>query len=224
MIERGAWMKLYGYWRSSSTWRVRIGLEVKGISYETVPVHLLKGEQRSDDYRDRNPMQQVPLLELETEGAVRRLSQSLAILEYLDEAHPAPPLLPRDPWTRARVRELAELINSGIQPLQNTGVLQHLGKLAPQVEHAVWASHFITRGLTALEALAGDRAGRFLVGDQLTLADVCLVPQLFMARRFGVSVEPFATLRRVEEACLGLPAFERTHPTRQPDAELPPQS
>jgi maleylpyruvate isomerase len=217
-------MKLYGYWRSSSTWRVRIGLELKGLGYETAPVHLLKGEQRSADFRDRNPMQQVPLLEFEASGSIRRLSQSLAILEYLEEAHPEPPLLPDDPWARARVRELAELINSGIQPLQNTGVLEHVGRLAPQVERGAWANHFITRGLIALEALATERAGRFLVGDQLTLADVCLVPQLFMARRFGVTVEPFTTLRRVEEACLGLPAFERTHPTRQPDAELPPQS
>jgi maleylpyruvate isomerase len=217
-------MKLYGYWRSSSTWRVRIGLELKGISYENAPIHLLKGEQRSDDYRDRNPMQQVPLLEFEDGGATHLLSQSLAILEYLEESHPEPPLLPGDPWQRARVRELAELINSGIQPLQNTGVLEHLGRLAPQAERGAWANHFITRGLTALEALASVRSGRFLVGDELTLADVCLVPQLFMARRFGVTVEPFTTLRRVEEACLGLPAFERTHPTRQPDAELAPQS
>jgi maleylpyruvate isomerase len=217
-------MKLYGYWRSSSTWRVRIGLELKGIAYESVPVHLLKGEQRSADYRDRNPMQQVPLLEFEVDGTTRRISQSLAILEYLEESHPQPPLLPGDAWTRARVRELAELINSGIQPLQNSGVLEFIGSVAPQVERAVWAGHFITRGLTALEGLASERAGRFLVGDQLTLADVCLVPQLFMARRFGVDVEPFTTLRRVEDACRGLPAFERTHPTRQPDAELAPQS
>jgi len=212
-------MKLYGYWRSSSTWRVRIGLELKGISYESMPVHLLKGEQRSASYRGRNPMQQVPLLEFDADGATRRLSQSLAILEYLEESHPEPPLLPGDAWERARVRELAELINSGIQPLQNTGVLEHLGAVAPQVERGAWAGHFIGRGLTALEALASERSGRFLVGDRLTLADVCLVPQLFMARRFGVDVEPFATLRRVEEACMRLPAFERTHPTRQPDAE-----
>jgi len=215
-------MKLYGYWRSSSTWRVRIGLELKGIAYESVPVHLVKGEQRSADYRDRNPMQQVPLLEFEVDGTARRISQSLAILEYLEESHPEPPLLPEDAWTRARVRELAELINSGIQPLQNTGVLEFLGSVAPEVERTVWAGHFITRGLTALEALASERAGRFLVGDQLTLADVCLVPQLFMARRFGVDVEPFTTLRRVEEECRGLPAFERTHPTHQPDAEPRP--
>jgi maleylpyruvate isomerase len=212
-------MKLYGYWRSSSTWRVRIGLELKGIVYQSVLVHLLKGEQRSASYRDRNPMQQVPLLEFEAGGVTHRLSQSLAILEYLEESHPEPPLLPRDALERARVRELAELINSGIQPLQNTGVLEQLGKLAPQVERGVWAGHFIARGLTALEALASERAGRYLVGDQLTLADVCLLPQLFMARRFGVDVEPFTTLRRVEDACAGLPAFERTHPTRQPDAE-----
>lgn len=212
-------MKLYGYWRSGSTWRVRIGLELKGIGYETVPVHLLKGEQRSADYRERNPMQQVPLLELEVGGVTRRISQSLAILELLDELHPEPPLFPRDAWARASVRELAELINSGIQPLINSGVIQHLSTLAPQVERGAWASHFMTRGLAALEALASERAGRFLVGDQPTLADVCLVPQLFTARRFGVDVEPFTTLRRVEEACKSLPAFERTHPTRQPDAD-----
>jgi len=119
------------------------------------------------------------------------------------------------------VREVAELINSGIQPLQNTGVLEHLHALAPQVERGVWAGHFITRGLVALEALASERAGRFLVGDELSLADVCLIPQLFQARRFGVELERFVTLRRVEAACSALPAFERTHPTRQPDAEPP---
>jgi maleylpyruvate isomerase len=167
-------MKLYGYWRSSSTWRVRIGLELKEIRYENVPVHLLKGEQRSSSYRHRSPMQQVPLLEVDADGGTRRISQSLAILEYLDEVHPEPPLLPRSTWARAQVRELAQLINSGIQPLGNTGVLEHLNALAPQVERNVWAGHFITRGLAALEALANDRAGSFMVGDQLTLADVCL--------------------------------------------------
>jgi maleylpyruvate isomerase len=212
-------MKLYGYWRSGSTWRVRIGLELKGISYENVPVHLLKGEQRGASHRERNPMQQVPVLEIEVDGAKRRISQSLAILEYLDEAHPEPPLLPKDVLARAKVRELSQLINSGIQPLQNSGVLAHLVSVAPEVDNKAWARHYMTRGLTALEALAGDCAGHFLVGDQLTLADICLVPQLFTARRFAVDLEPFVTLRRVEAACSNLPAFEQSHPDRQPDAE-----
>jgi maleylpyruvate isomerase len=212
-------MKLYSYWRSSASWRVRIALELKGIGYECVPVHLLAGEQRAPEHRAKNPMQQVPVLEFEQGGALVRLTQSLAIVHYLDEAHREPPLLPSGALERARVREMAELVNSGIQPLQNSGVLAHVEQIAPEVDRKAWAAHFIRRGLVALEALAAASAGQFLVGDRVTLADVCLVPQLFQARRFGVDVEQFATLRRVEARCEALPAFQRAHASRQPDAE-----
>ncbi len=212
-------MKLYGYWRSSASWRVRIALELKGIAYETVPVHLVLGQQRHADHRERNPMQQVPVLEFEAEGALRRLTQSLAILEFLEQRYPEPALLPADALERARVRELAQVINSGIQPLHNSGVLAHLAQAAPEADGTAWSRYFIARGLVALEALTPGVAGAFLVGDTVTLADVCLVPQLYQARRFGVDLMPFETLRRVEAACAALPAFQRAHADRQPDAE-----
>ena len=212
-------MKLYGYWRSSASWRVRIALELKGVAYTYVPVHLVAGEQRQVDHRERNPMQQVPVLEFEQAGALRRITQSLAILEYLDERYAEPPLLPSTALERARVRELAELVNSGIQPLHNSGVLAHVAELAPGADRAVWCRHFIERGLTALEALGAAGAGAFLAGDRVTVADICLVPQLYQARRFGVDLAPFATLRRVEASCKALPAFQRAHAERQPDAE-----
>jgi maleylpyruvate isomerase len=212
-------MRLYSYWRSSASWRVRIALELKGIGYECVPVHLLAGQQRDAEHRARNPMQQVPVLEFEQAGALLRLTQSLAIIEYLDEAHPGSPLLPAGALERARVRELAQIVNSGIQPLQNSGVLAHLEQVAPGADRKAWSQHFIGRGLVALEALAAPSAGQFLSGDRVTLADVCLVPQLYQARRFGVELSPFATLRRVEASCEALPAFQRAHASRQPDAE-----
>jgi maleylacetoacetate isomerase len=212
-------VKLYGYWRSSASWRVRIALELKGLAYTYEPVHLVAGQQRETDHRERNPMQQVPVLELEVGGVVQRITQSLAIVEYLDEAFPAPPLMPAHALERARVRELAEVVNSGIQPLHNSGVLAHLAHAATDADQQAWGRHFIARGLAALEALAAARAGSFLVGDAVTLADICLVPQLYQARRFGVDLAPFATLRRVEAACQALPAFQRAHAERQPDAE-----
>jgi len=212
-------MKLYGYWRSSASWRVRIALELKGLVYETVPVHLVLGRQRQAEHRERNPMQQVPVLEFEMDGALRRLSQSLAILEYLEERYPEPPLLPADALERARVRELAQVVNSGIQPLHNSGVLGHLAQVAPDADGTAWGRHFIARGLVALEALTAGLTGEFMIGDTVTFADVCLVPQLYQARRFGVDLTPFETLRRVEAACAALPAFQRAHADRQPDAE-----
>lgn len=209
-------MKLYSYWRSSASWRVRIGLAYKQIAYEYVPVNLVRegGEQHKPEYQARNPMEQVPTLELD-DG--RLLSQSLAILEYLEETVPTPPLLPRDPYQRARARQLAELVNAGIQPLQNTGPQQRLKALG--VDEVAWSRHFITQGLTALAATAASSAGRFLVGDAPTLADVCLVPQLYNARRFGVDLSPLslALLGRVEAACMELEAFQLAQPDRQPD-------
>lgn len=210
-------LRLYSYWRSSSAWRVRIGLALKGLSYEYRAVNLLTGEQSSPAHLALNPAGQVPVLEVEQAGRVIRLAQSMAILELLEERHPAPALLPPDPWERARVRTIAELVNSGIQPLQNAVVLRTLKQRWPGYEQE-WAATFIARGLDALEPLVADGAGRFCHGDAPGLADCYLVPQLYNARRYRVDVAPYPTLLRVEAACAALPAFQAAHPDRQPDA------
>jgi maleylpyruvate isomerase len=217
-------MKLYGYWRSSSAWRVRIALALKGLQYEYVAIDLIRngGDQHADEFREKSPLAQVPLLEVEHDGKLVRLAQSMAIIEYLDETHPEPPLLPRDPVSRARARQLAETVNAGIQPAQNLYVLNYLKEHHPEAKRSDWAKHFIGRGLTAMEAIAKDTAGRFLVGDQVTIADVLLVPQLYVAQRFGVDLEPFPTLTRVDSTCEAIDAFARAHPDRQPDAPPPP--
>jgi maleylpyruvate isomerase len=212
-------MKLYSYWRSSASWRVRIGLAWKNVAFEYMPVQLVPdkvGGQHSDAYRALNPMEQVPTLVLD-DG--RQISQSMAILEYLEETVPEPPLLPRDRYLRARARQLAEVINAGIQPLQNTHPLLQLRTRG--VDDKAWAQYFITRGLDALQASAQPTAGRFLVGDTVTLADVYLVPQLYNARRFELDVGRWPLLRRVEEACAALPAFHIAHADRQPDTVTP---
>jgi maleylpyruvate isomerase len=165
-------------------------------------------------------MAQVPVLEVEEQGRVIRLAQSMAILEWLDERHPEPPLLPRDLDGRARVRMLAELVNSGIQPLQNAVVLRTIEQKLPG--HAKeWARGWVERGLDALERTVQDGAGRFCHGDAPSLADCYLVPQLFGARRFGLDVARWPTLGRIEEACASLPAFRAAEPDRQPDAPPP---
>jgi maleylpyruvate isomerase len=211
-------MKLYGYWRSSASWRVRLGLALKGLPYDQVPVHLVEGggQQHSEAYRQRNPMRQVPTLELD-DGA--SLQQSVAILEYLEETWPTPPLLPARPLDRARVRALVEVVNSGIQPLQNLSVLREVKALGGDPDR--WASQAIERGLGALEALAAPRAGAFLFGDQPTLADCVLTPQLYGARRFGVDLSALPTLLRAEASLARLPGVAATHPDQQPDAPRP---
>jgi maleylpyruvate isomerase len=213
-------MKLYGYWRSSCSWRVRIGLNWKGQAFSYVPVHLLKegGQQKAEAFTKLNPMQSVPLLEVEEDGRVVHIAQSMAILEYLEERWPAPPLLPRDRVLRARVRQAAEIVNSGIQPFQNTSVQKRV-KHELHGDEKAWARHFITSGLHALEPLLKQTSGRYSVGDEVTLADCFLVPQLYHARRYEVDVAPFPTLTRVEEACTALSAFQAAHADRQPDAE-----
>lgn len=217
-------MKLYNYWRSSASWRVRIALGHKGVAYEYQAIALARGEgeQYDEAYLEVNPLSQVPVLELDAEAghAPRRIVQSLAILEYLEEQHPTPPLLPQDPWLRARARQLAEMMNSGIQPLHNLPVLRYVKNVLDGDDKA-WARHFIERGLHALERAAGETAGAFLVGDAPSFADVCLVPQLYAARRFGADLAQWATLVRVESACLALPAFAQSHPDLQPDAQSP---
>ncbi len=213
-------LRLCSYWRSSSAWRVRIGLALKGIGFEIVPVDLGAQEQFGDAHRARNPMAQVPVLEVVEDGRTRWLPQSMAILEWLDERFPEPPLLPADLDGRARVRALAEHVNSGIQPLQNALVLRMLRDKVPGWDRE-WARAFIARGLDALDRAVEDGAGRFCHGDAPGLADCYLVPQLYNARRFGVDVEPYPTLRRIEEACAALAPFQAAHPDRQPDAPPP---
>lgn len=207
--------QLYSYWRSSASWRVRIALNYKNVAFEYVAVNLLEQKQRSDEYRALNPMQQVPTLVLD-DG--RQLAQSIAILEFLEETIPEPALLPADPYLRARARQLAEIVNAGIQPFQN------LPLIALYAEHGLDAKKIvgghIARGLDALAGSATATAGRFLVGDAPTFADVCLVPQLNAARRFGLDVATWPLLARVEEACNALPPFQIAHADRQPDAVL----
>jgi maleylpyruvate isomerase len=212
-------MRLYNYWRSSCSWRVRIALRLKGLDFEYVPVHLVKdgGAQHSEAYRALNPLRTVPTLEFTHEGRVHHLSQSLAILEYLEERYPSPALLPADPLLRARVRMLSEVVNSGIQPLHNLAVTQRI-KTELRGDDTAWNAYWIDRGLAALQALAGETAGRYCVGDAVSFADICLVPQLYAARRFGVDLGPYALLTRVEAACAQSPAFQAAHADRQPDA------
>jgi maleylpyruvate isomerase len=214
-------LRLYSYWRSSSAWRVRIGLGLKGVAWEYAAVDLLAQEQFREEHLARNPTAQVPVLEVEDGGRTLHLVQSMAILEWLDERLPDPPLLPPDLDGRARVRALAEHVNSGIQPLQNAIVLRTLREKVPGWEKE-WARTFIARGLDALERAVSDGgAGRYCHGDAPGLADCYLVPQLYNARRFGLDPAPWPTLRRVEEACLALAPFQAAHPDRQPDAPPP---
>ncbi len=215
-------LHLYSYWRSSAAYRVRIALALKGLAYETVPVHLLKGggQQHAPDYAALNPQQLVPLL-LHGRRAVR---QSLAIMEYLEEVWPeqGTPLLPDTARERGRVRGLALLVACDIHPLNNLRVLQFFeGQWnVPQAERDEWVRHWIVEGLAAFEALVADdpATGAFCHGDAPGLADCCLVPQLFNARRFGLDLAPWPTLARIEQACLALPAFRDAAPEAQPDA------
>ncbi|MGF1464802.1 MAG: maleylacetoacetate isomerase [Sandaracinaceae bacterium] len=213
-------MKLYGYWRSSSAYRMRIVLNLKGIDYAYIPVHLRNLEQRTDDFLARNPLGQVPVLELEHGGQTRFLTQSVAIQEYLEECFPDPRLLPEDPLARARVRQLVEVVNAGIQPLQNFRTLMRLKDHG--VARTPWSQQVIEEGLVAFEDLAGDEAGSFCFGDSPTFADAFLVPQLYNARRFGVDVAGrFPLLAAIDGRCQELESFRAAHPDRQPDAESP---
>jgi maleylacetoacetate isomerase len=214
-------MKLYDYFRSSAAYRVRIALNLKGVSAdERTSVHLRAGNQRAQDYLELNPQGLVPALVLD-DGHV--LTQSLAIIEYLDETHPAPPLLPGDAAGRARVRSIALSIACEIHPLNNLRVLNYLlhtlGVSKEQKDG--WYKYWIDVGFEALETRLAREAetGRFCHGDAPTLADICLVPQLANARRFDVDLTPYPTLTRIEAACKALPAFAAAAPERQPDAE-----
>lgn len=212
-------MKLYGYYRSSTSYRVRIALNLKGLDYRQQPVNLLQGEQREVPYRQLNPQGLVPTLETD-EG--ERLTQSLAICEYLEERYPEPSLLPANAADRARVRAIVGLLAIEIHPLNNLRVLKYLtGELGVDEDTKLgWYRHWIAEGFDALEAmLAGDpRTGRYCHGDQPGLADACLVPQIYNAERFGCDLESYPTIRRIHAACNELSAFARAHPAEQPDA------
>ena len=211
-------MKLYTYFRSSAAFRVRIALNLKGIAYEPVFVHLAKGEHRAASYAKVNPQALLPTLELD-DGT--RLTQSLAIIEYLDETRPHKPLLPKDAEGRARVRSLSYLIASEIHPLNNLRVLQHLKRALGQSEDQVnaWYRHWIADGLAKLEAELASNKGRFCHGAAPTMADCCLVPQIFNAKRYQSDLAPYPQTMRVFEACMQLEAFDRAQPSKQPDAE-----
>ncbi len=213
---------LFGYWRSSASWRVRAALLLKEIPFTLEPVSLIDegGRQHDPAFAAQNPMRQVPLLTFtDADGQRHALAQSLAIIEFLEERYPAPapPLLPLEPVARARARQLAEIINAGTQPLQNLSVLKHLREELGQDANA-WSQRYIRRGLEAFEAVASQRPGRFSVGDYPTIADLCLVPQLYNARRFKVQIEDLARVLAVEAACAMLPAFIAARPEAQPDA------
>jgi maleylacetoacetate isomerase len=211
-------VKLYTYFRSSAAYRARIALNLKGISYEMASIHLTRGggQQHGAAYRAVNPQGRVPALALDNGET---LIQSLAIMEYLEEAFPTPPLLPSDPVARAHVRALAQVIACDIHPLNNTSPLFYLKNTLKQDQETInaWYAHWVTVGFEAVEALL--RPGPYAFGDKVTLADVCLVPQVANARRFNVPLDKFPKIVAVDAACLQLPAFDRARPDNQPDKE-----
>jgi len=212
-------IKLWGYFRSTAAYRVRIGLNLKGLEHERDYVHLSKGEHLGEAFKALNPQQLLPVLEVDEAGARHVLIQSMAILEYLDETHPSPPFLPKGALARAQVRGIADIVACDIHPVNNLRVLKYLRGPLGQDEAAVnaWVAHWMDAGFEAIEALiTGDG---FCFGDQPTLADICLVPQLFNAKRFKVDLEPYPKIRAVEERCSSLAAFADAHPAKQPDAE-----
>jgi len=211
-------VKLYSYFRSSAAYRVRIAINLKGLAYDTTPIHLVKdgGHNKRPDFRAVNPQMRVPVL-VTPAGDV--LIQSLAIVEYLEETHPEPALLPQDPIARAKVRALAELIACDIHPLNNIGPLRYLKNEMDREQSAIdaWYHHWVIAGFEALEALI--EPSPYACGGKVTLADLCLVPQVYNARRLKVPLDKFPKIVGADAACLALPAFDRARPENQPDAE-----
>ena len=216
-------LQLYSYWRSSAAYRVRIGLNLKGLRYETIPVHLVRdgGEQHAEAFAAINPQRLVPILK----HGNRQLRQSLAILEYLDETWPTPPLLPSPARDRQRARAIAQTVACDIHPLNNLRVIQYFEDTwrVPQSERDEWVRHWIVEGFQALETMLVDHpaTGMFCVGDIPTVADCALVPQVYNARRYGVAMASYPAIERIERACLALPAFDAARPERQPDCPAP---
>lgn len=209
-------MKLHSYFRSGAAWRVRIGLHLKGIPFETVSHDLRTGAQRHPDYLARNPQGLIPALELD-DGTI--LTQSLAILEWLDETHPTPPILPANPTQRAHVRAVALAIAADTHPIQNLGVLKRIEALTSADTARQWAQTTIANGLQAVEALISRNPGPYAFGPTPTLADILIIPQLLNARRFDTNLTPYPRIRAVEAACQTHPAFQAAHPDAQPDAD-----
>ncbi len=211
-------MILYNYWRSSCSYRVRIGLELKKMIYEYRPVHLVRdgGEQHKDDYLSLSPSGYVPCL---VDGE-RTISESLAILAYLDAKKAEPPLFPKDPYAHAQVLAMCETINAGIQPLQNLSLLKELSVRfnATEEAKAQWIAHWISKGFLALESRVAQFGGRFCFGDQATAADAFLIPQVYNAIRWQVDMTQFPHLQRIDDHCRQLPAFQAAEPANQPDA------
>ena len=212
-------MHLYTYYRSSAAYRVRIALNLKGLKPEETYVHLRRKEQRAADYMAKNPQGLVPTL---VDGDVT-LSQSLAILEYLNEVHPQPPLLPTDPAGRGRVRQLAQIVACDIHPLDNLKVLNYLGEElgVDEAARTRWYRHWVDEGLSAMEHLLADHpeTGDFCHGPHPTVADICLVPQIYNARRFDVDLSAYPTVMRINDTCLSMETFSSAAPDAQPDAE-----
>ena len=204
---------LHDYYRSSAAYRVRIALNLKGMEYESRPVNLAEGEQKASSYRALNPQGFVPMLEIDD----HRLTQSLAIIAYLDQTRRDPPLLPADPADQAHVRAMALTIACDIHPLNNLRVIKYLGGPLQQGQDVrdKWYAHWITEGFEALEAMAAQRSGGFLFGNSPSLADVCLVPQMYNARRFNVPLDSYPTLVRADASANALPAFAEAHPDKQ---------
>lgn len=208
---------LYSYWRSSCSWRVRIALNLKGLEYEYKAVHLVQdgGHQLKEDYAKLNAMKEVPTLMV----GDKPLGQSMAIINYLEDAHPRPALLPSDVFRRAKARQLAEIISSDTQPVQNLRVIMMIQKKLGAEEKVAWGKHWIENGLLAMEREVKQTAGKYCLGDSVTVADLALVPQLYNARRFKCDMAQFPTLLKIEKELESLEAFKKAHPSVQPDAQ-----
>lgn len=209
---------LYSYFRSSCSWRVRIVLAHKKIDYDYKAIHLVRdgGEQHKDEFRALNPLEQVPAFQL----GDKVLTQSVAIMEFLEEMYPQHALLPKDPWKRAKVREIVEMICSGTQPIQNLSVMNMARDDPP--ERVRWSNYWITRGLAGVEVILEQTAGKYCLDDHVTLADCCLIPQIYNANRFSVDMEAFPIINRVARHLEALPAFKAAHPSAQPDCPTDP--
>ena len=215
-------MKLYGYWRSSAAYRVRIALNLKQIEAEHISVHLVKdgGQQHQAEYKQLNPQELVPTFVTEVEGKEHRLTQSLAIIDYLDEQYPQMPLLPKSSVDKAIVRSMALLVACDVHPLNNLSILQYLSNElnVTDTDKTAWYHHWIVKGFTALEKMLEQYSGKFCFGDSITLADLCLIPQVYNAQRFKVPLDNFPNIQRIWNACNQLDAFNDALPEHQHDS------